>query len=62
MREAQDFNATIRVEATIHRFKQVIGERLRVHSDEGQRTEVVVACNVLNRMFGLARPTHVRIS
>jgi hypothetical protein len=56
------YNARARVEAAIHRFKQVIGDRLRAHSDEGRRTEVIVACNLLNRMFDLARPTYARDS
>lgn len=46
----------------IQRFKQVVGDRLRAHSDEGRRTEVIVACNLLNRMFDLARPTYARVS
>jgi hypothetical protein len=56
------YNARARVEAAIQRFKQVIGDRLRAHSDEGRRTEVIVACNLLNRMFDLARPTYARDS
>src|SRR3712207_2970919 len=38
------YNERAKAEAAINRFKQVIGDRLRAHSDEGQRTEVVVAC------------------
>lgn len=56
------YNARARVEAAIQRFKQVVGDRLRAHSDEGRRTEVIVACNLLNRMFDLARPTYARDS
>ncbi len=51
-----------KAEAAIARYKQVIGDRLRAHSDEGRRTETVVACNLLNRMFGLARPTYDRVA
>jgi hypothetical protein len=40
----------------------VIGDRLRAHSDDGRRTELIIAGNLLNRMFGLAHPTYVRIS
>jgi hypothetical protein len=54
-------NAQARVEAAIQRFKQVVGDRLRAHSDAGQRTEVIVACNLLNRMFDLAHPTYARV-
>jgi hypothetical protein len=55
------YNARARVEVAIQRFKQVVGDRLRAHSDEGRRTEVIVACNLLNRLFDLARPTYARV-
>lgn len=56
------YNERAKAEAAIARFKQVIGERLRAHRDDGQHTEIMVACNLLNRMFGLARPTYVRVA
>jgi hypothetical protein len=56
------YNEQAKAEAAIARFKQVIGDRLRAHSDDGRRIEIVVACNLLNRMFGLARPNYVCIS
>lgn len=55
------YNERAKAEAAIARYKQVIGDRLRAHSDEGRRTEVSIASNLLNRMFGLARPTYVRV-
>ena len=55
-------NARAKAEAAIARYKQVIGDRLRAHSDDGRRTELMVAANLLNRMFGLARPCCVRVS
>ena len=33
------------------RFKQVIGDRLRSHTDERRATDVEVAVHVLNRML-----------
>src|SRR3954454_21820334 len=51
-----------RAEAAIGRWKQVIGDRLRAHTDEGRATEVEVAGHVLNRMLDLGRPNYVRIS
>jgi hypothetical protein len=56
------YNLRAKVEATIRRFKQVIGDRLRAQSDEGQRTEVLIGVNALNRMLGFARPNSVRVS
>lgn len=42
--------------------EQVIGERLRARSDEGRRTELIIAGNLLNRMFRMARPSYVRVA
>src|SRR5215213_9231005 len=49
-----------RAEAAIARWKQVLGDRLRAHTDERQATEVDVAAHVLNRMLDLGRPNYVR--
>ena len=51
-----------RAETGISRFKQVIGDGLRSHTDERQATEVGVAVHVLNRMLELGRPNSVRIA
>jgi hypothetical protein len=51
-----------RAEATISRFKQVIGDRLRAHTDRRRATEVDVAVHALNRMLDLERPISVRIA
>lgn len=59
---ASGYNERAKAEAAIGRYKQIIGDRLRAHSDDGRRTELVIACNLLNRMFGLARPTYVRVA
>ncbi|PWC78974.1 IS5 family transposase [Azospirillum sp. TSH64] len=56
------YNARAKAEAAIARYKQVIGDRLRAHSDDGRRTELMIAANLLNCMFGLARPSYVRVS
>jgi len=49
-------------EATIGRFKRVIGDGLRSRTDERQATEMDVAVQVLNRMLELGRPESVRIA
>ena len=51
-----------RVEATVGRFKQVIGDGLRSRADDRRATEVDVAVHALNRMLELGRPISVRIA
>jgi hypothetical protein len=50
------------VEATIGRYKQVIGDGLRSHKDGRRTTEVGVAIHVLNRMPELERGMSIRIA
>ena len=49
-------------EATIGRFKRVIGDGLRSSTDQRQTTEINVAVAVLNRMLELGHPKSVRIA
>jgi len=51
-----------RAEAAIGRWKQVIGDRSRAHTDERRATEVDVAGYVLNRMLDLGRPNYVHLA
>jgi len=51
-----------RVEATIGRFKQVIGDGLRSRTDPRRATEVDIAVHTLNRMLDLGRPISVRVA
>jgi len=55
------YNRRAKVETTIGRWKQVIGDGLRSRSDERRVTEVEVAVHALNRMLDLGRPNYVRI-
>ncbi len=57
---ASGYNRRARVEATMNRWKQVIGDELRAHTDERRATEVAVAVHALNRMQDLGRPSYVR--
>src|SRR3954465_2981081 len=63
---ASGYTKRARAEAAIGRWKQVIGDRLRAHTDERRATEVDVAAHVLahvlNRMLDLGRPSYVRIA
>ena len=59
---ASGYTKRARIEATMGRWKQVIGDGLRAHTDERRATEVEVAVHVLNRMLELGRPSYVRIA
>ena len=59
---ASGYNRRARVEATMNRWKQVIGDELRAHTDERRATEVAVAVHALNRMLELGRPSYVRVA
>jgi hypothetical protein len=58
--KASGYTKRARAEATISRFKQVIGDGLRSRMDERRATEVNVAAHALNRMLELGRPKYVR--
>ena len=60
--KASGYNARARAEATIGRFKRVIGDGLRSHTDERRATEMDVAVQGLNRMLELGRPESARIA
>ncbi|MFT5287412.1 MAG: hypothetical protein ACI8TQ_003597, partial [Planctomycetota bacterium] len=49
------------VENAFFRYKSIIGDRLRARDPLAQETEAVIACNVLNRMFEMGRPSSVAI-
>src|SRR3954463_14584560 len=59
---ASGYTKRARAETAISRFKRVIGDELRSHTDERRATEMDVAVHVLNRMLDLGRPTYVRIT
>ena len=50
-----------RVENTCFRDTSIIGEGLRARSPAGQGSEVVLGCEILNRMTELGRPVSYRI-
>jgi hypothetical protein len=56
------YNQSAGVEGQFARWKQVIGDGLRFHSDEARATEVAIAAQVLNRMLDLRRPNSVRVA
>jgi hypothetical protein len=60
--KASGYTKRARAEATMARWKQVIGDRLRAHADARRATEVDVAVRALNRMLELGRPSYVRVA
>ena len=56
------YNERARVEGQFARWKQVIGDGLRFHTDEVRATEVAIAAQVLNRTLDLGRPDSVRVT
>ncbi len=60
--KASGYNLRVRAETAMSRFKQVVGDGLRLHADERRATEVGISVHVLNRMLELGRPNSVRIA
>jgi transposase len=60
--KASGYTKRARAEATMARWKQVIGDGLRAHADARRATEVDVAVHALNRMLELGRPSYVRLA
>jgi len=58
---ASGYNRRALVEVQISRYKCVIGNALRSHTEESRRAEVAIAYHVLNRMNDLGRPKSVRV-
>jgi hypothetical protein len=56
------YNARAGAEGQFARWKQVIGDGLRFHSDQARVTEVDIAAAVLNRMLDLGCPNSVRVA
>jgi IS5 family transposase len=60
--KASGYNLRAKVEATIGRYKCVIGDALRSRTDQTEATEVAIAAAALNRMLAFGRQNYVRIS
>ena len=50
------YHRQARVENTFFRYKTIVGPRLRARNPGSQQAEVIIACNILNRMTALGRP------
>jgi hypothetical protein len=60
--KASGYTKRARAEAAVGRFKQVIGDGLRMRNDRRRATEVVVAVHALNRMLERGHPISVCIA
>ena len=60
--KASGYTKRAKAETAMSRYKRVIGDGLRSHTDQRRATEVAVAVHVLNRMLDLGCPTSVRIA
>jgi Transposase DDE domain len=56
------YNRRAKVEASIGRYKQVIGDGLRFRRDNRRATEVAISVTVMNRMLMLGRARYVCIA
>jgi Transposase DDE domain len=59
--KSSGYNLRARVEASIGRYKRVIGDALRSRTNETEVTEVAIAAAALNRMLQFGRPSYARI-
>ena len=59
--KASGYHRQGRVENTFFRYKSIIGDGLRARSSAEQGSEVVLGCEILNRMTALGRPVSYRI-
>ncbi len=60
--KSSGYNLRSKVEASIGRYKRVIGDALRARTDESEATEVAINAAALNRMLKFGRPNYVRIA
>ena len=56
-RKASGYNLWAKVEASIGRYKRVIGDALRSRSGRSETTEVAIAAAALNRLLEFGRRT-----
>ena len=55
------YHCQARVENSFFRYKSIIGDLLHARHAKAQEAEAVMACNILNRMTELGRPTSFAI-
>lgn len=60
--KASGYNRRAKVEASVGRYKQVIGDGLRFRRDNHRATEIAISVHVMNRMLMIGRARYVRIA
>ena len=55
------YHRQARMENAFFRYKSIIGDRLRARHSKAQDAEVLIGCNILNRMTELGRPASFAI-
>ena len=60
-KQASGYHRQSRVENAFFRYTSIIGDGLRARSPAGQGSQVVLGCEILNRMTALGRPASSRI-
>ena len=60
--KSSGYNLRAKVEASIGRYKRVIGDALRSRTEQTETTEAALAAAALNRMLGFGHPNYVRIA
>jgi hypothetical protein len=60
--EASVRNLWAKVEASIGRYKRLIGDAVGSRTGQTEATEIALAAAALNRMLAFGRPNHVRIA
>ena len=55
-----DYGKRAQVENTMHRYKAIIGNKLRARTTKGQLKETQIAVQILNRMNGLGKSNAAR--
>ena len=60
-KKTSGYHRQSRVENTFFRYKSMIGDGLRAPSPAGQGSEVVLGCEILNRMTAVGRPVSYRL-
>ena len=56
------YHRQARVENVFFSYKSIIGDRLRARHPKSQEAEALIACNILNPMAEIGRPTSCAIS
>ena len=60
-KQASGYHRQGRVENAFFGYTSIIGDGLRALRPAGQRSEVVLGCEILNRMTAIGRPASYRI-